>query len=51
MRLPAVIAALTFSLAAVCAPAQDNRLPDIGSSANELLNPARQAEYGSMLLS
>ncbi len=51
MRLPAVIAALTFSLAAVCAPAQDNRLPDIGSSANELLNPTRQAEYGSMMLS
>ena len=51
MRLPAAIAALTFSLAAICAQAQDNRLPDIGSSANELLNPARQAEYGSMMLS
>lgn len=51
MRLPVAIAALTFSLAAICAPAQDHRLPDIGSSANELLNPAQQAEYGSMLLS
>lgn len=51
MRLPVAIAALTFSFAAICAPAQDNRLPDIGSSANELLNPAKQAEYGSMLLS
>ena len=51
MRLPAAIAALTFTLAAFVAPAQDNRLPDIGSSANELLNPARQAEYGSMMLS
>ena len=51
MRLPVVIAALTFSLAAICAPAQDSRLPDIGSSANELLNPTRQAEYGGMMLS
>ena len=51
MRLPAAIAALTFTLAAFVAPAQDNRLPDIGSSANELLNPAKQAEYGSMMLS
>ncbi|MES2669098.1 MAG: M48 family metalloprotease [Pseudomonadota bacterium] len=51
MRLPAAVAALTFTLAAFMAPAQDNRLPDIGSSANELLNPAKQAEYGSMLLS
>lgn len=51
MRLPFAIAALTLSLAAVCAQAQDNRLPDIGSSANELLNPTQQAEYGGMMLS
>lgn len=51
MRLSVAIAALTFSLAAAIAPAQENRLPDIGSSANELLNPTRQAEYGSMMLS
>jgi beta-barrel assembly-enhancing protease len=50
MRLPVAIAAFTFSLAAVCAPAQDQQLPDIGSSANELLNPSQQAEYGAMLL-
>lgn len=31
-------------------PAQENRLPDIGSSAGELLTPARQAEYGKMML-
>ncbi len=51
MRLTATLAALTFGLAAFCAPAQDTRLPDIGSSAAELLTPARQAEYGSMMLS
>ncbi|RRN56003.1 M48 family peptidase [Pseudoxanthomonas sp. SGNA-20] len=33
------------------APAQDSlRLPDIGSSAGELLTPARQEEYGGMML-
>ncbi len=51
MRLSVAVAALTLSLAAAVAPAQENRLPDIGSSANELLNPTRQAEYGSMMLS
>ncbi|MGN6151696.1 MAG: M48 family metalloprotease [Lysobacteraceae bacterium] len=50
MRLPVAIAALTFALAAAVAPAQETKLPDIGSSANELLNPAKQAEYGSMML-
>ncbi|MFT4257545.1 MAG: M48 family metalloprotease [Pseudoxanthomonas sp.] len=30
-------------------PAQEARLPDIGSSAGELLTPAKQAEYGSMM--
>ncbi|HEY1138161.1 MAG TPA: M48 family metalloprotease [Xanthomonadaceae bacterium] len=51
MRLTAAIAALTCLLATAVSPAQDSRLPDIGSSANEVLNPAKQAEYGSMLLS
>jgi predicted Zn-dependent protease len=51
MRLTALLAAFTFSLAAAVAPAQDSRLPDIGSSANELLNPAKQEEYGRMMLS
>src|SRR5690606_25515417 len=29
---------------------QENRLPDIGSSAGSVLGPAQQAEYGRMLL-
>ncbi len=43
---------LTLMLApAGPAPAQDSlRLPDIGSSAGELLTPARQEEYGGMML-
>jgi len=43
-------AALTLALAAPWASAQDSKLPDIGSSAGELLTPARQAEYGGMML-
>ena len=43
-------AALTLALAAPLASAQDSKLPDIGSSAGELLTPARQAEYGGMML-
>lgn len=50
MRPSLLAAALTLSLAAVVAPAQESRLPDIGSSAGELLTPARQAEYGKMML-
>lgn len=42
--------ALTLALAAPLASAQDSKLPDIGSSAGELLTPARQAEYGGMML-
>ncbi|WP_238346360.1 M48 family metalloprotease [Luteimonas saliphila] len=41
---------LVLLVASVCAPAQDNRLPDIGSSAGTVLGPAQQAEYGRMLL-
>ena len=43
-------AALVLATAAVCAPAQETRLPDIGSSAGTVLSPARQSEYGQMLL-
>lgn len=42
---------LAGGFAAPAATAQDGlRLPDIGSSAGELLTPARQAEYGSLML-
>jgi predicted Zn-dependent protease len=51
IRLSALAAALTLTVAALTAPAQENRLPDIGSSAAELLGPAQQAEYGQMMLS
>ena len=49
VRLLLLTAALTAALAAPLAAAQDT-LPDIGSSAGELLTPARQAEYGGMML-
>jgi predicted Zn-dependent protease len=45
-----LVTALTLAVAAPLASSQDSRLPDIGSSAGELLTPARQAEYGGMLL-
>ena len=44
------VTALALATATVCAPAQDTRLPDIGSSAGAVLSPAKQAEYGQMLL-
>ena len=44
-------AALAFALACTAAAsAQESRLPDIGSSAGAVLSPAKQAEYGSMVL-
>lgn len=46
--IPAAAAAL--ALASLCAPAQESRLPDIGSSAGAVLGPAQQREYGQMLL-
>ena len=50
MRSLPVIATLAVALAAsLPAPAQQ-RLPDIGSSADTLLGPAQQREYGQMLL-
>jgi predicted Zn-dependent protease len=51
IRLSAIAAVLTLTIASLSAPAQENRLPDIGSSAAELLGPTEQAEYGRMLLS
>jgi beta-barrel assembly-enhancing protease len=45
-----LVTALTLAVAAPLAASQDSRLPDIGSSAGELLTPAKQAEYGGMLL-
>jgi beta-barrel assembly-enhancing protease len=53
IRLSALAASVTLTIAAlsVPAPAQENRLPDIGSSAAELLGPTQQAEYGRMMLS
>ncbi|TWI03437.1 putative Zn-dependent protease [Luteimonas cucumeris] len=50
-RILPLVAAFTFFLAWSIAPAQESRLPDIGSSAGEVLSPAQQAEYGAMTLS
>lgn len=49
-RYVTLAAALTLAVASVCAPAQESRLPDIGSSAGELLTPRQQREYGGMML-
>ena len=50
-HVPLLLTALLVLLAAsVRAPAQENRLPDIGSSAGSVLGPTQQAEYGRMLL-
>ena len=49
-RILPLTAALTLALASLGAPAQEARLPDIGSSAGELLTPAQQEEYGGMML-
>lgn len=54
MRPALAAAALTAALAAalhVPAPAQEARLPDIGSSAATVISPSEQAEYGAMMLS
>ena len=51
VRYLLLAAALSLSLAPIRSPAQEGpRLPDIGSSAGELLTPAKQAEYGAMML-
>ena len=51
MRPFLAVAALMLAIASVCAPAQESRLPDIGSSAGTVLGPAEQKEYGEMMLS
>ncbi len=49
-RLVLLTAAVTLALGAAYAQAQESRLPDIGSSAGELLTPAKQRQYGAMML-
>jgi predicted Zn-dependent protease len=49
-RIVLLSAAITLAIASLCAPAQESRLPDIGSSAAELLSPVKQEQYGSMML-
>ena len=46
-----LITLLLVLVGAAGASAQENRLPDIGSSAGTLLGPVQQAEYGRMMLS
>jgi beta-barrel assembly-enhancing protease len=54
---PALLAAAMTAIVALVgmagapAPAQETRLPDIGSSAGTLISPAEQERYGAMLLS
>ncbi len=54
MKPALLIAPLALSLAlclgVTTALAQERNLPDIGSSAGTLLSPAKQAEYGAMVL-
>ncbi|HHA2746080.1 TPA: M48 family metalloprotease [Stenotrophomonas maltophilia] len=49
LRALLLTTAVTLALGLAQAQAQE-KLPDIGSSAGELLTPARQAEYGAMML-
>ena len=50
MRNLLLATAISLALATPLGRAQDSNLPDIGSSAGELLTPARQAQYGGMML-
>ncbi|KQN99243.1 MULTISPECIES: M48 family metalloprotease [Stenotrophomonas] len=50
MRTLLLATAVALALATPLSRAQESKLPDIGSSAGELLTPARQAEYGGMML-
>ena len=51
MRILLPLAALSLALGLACgARAQDGRLPDIGSSAGELIDPAMEANYGAYTL-
>ena len=49
-RIALLSAAVVFALGTLCTNAQESRLPDIGSSAGELLTPRKQQEYGAMML-
>lgn len=49
-RIALLTAAVTLALGSLCADAQESKLPDIGSSAGELLTPAKQRQYGAMML-
>ncbi|MGY0343250.1 M48 family metalloprotease [Xylella fastidiosa] len=46
----AIATALVLPLGGIGVNAQESRLPDIGSSAGQLLTPARQAEYGKLMM-
>ncbi len=48
VRLTLLATVLPLLIAAPLATAQVDRLPDIGSSAGELLTPAKQQQYGAM---
>ena len=52
LRSTALAAALVFVVAVTCAPvrAQNTSLPDIGSSAGELLSPEQEEQYGAYTL-
>ena len=50
MRAFLIAAVLTLVFAGSHAAAQENRLPDIGSSAGTVISPSQQEEYGEMLL-
>lgn len=49
LRTVLTTAALALAIG-MPAIAQESRLPDIGSSAGEMITPAKEAEYGAMLL-
>lgn len=49
-RTTLLAAALAAAVAVPLAFAQESRLPDIGSSAGELITPAQESEYGAMTL-
>ncbi|MFN3704354.1 M48 family metalloprotease [Thermomonas sp.] len=48
--LPIVVLLAALATVAGAASAQNRNLPDIGSSAGTVLSPAKQAEYGAMVL-
>ena len=51
MRILLPLAALSLALGLACgARAQDGRLPEIGSSAGQLIDPAVEAQYGAYTL-